>query len=385
MNLKTQRLIKWAQGMPQPPVTIELVPTNRCNFNCPSCWRQDCTKEELEKKFSEELSDERLLKLIDEAAELKVRDIAFVGGGEPLMRPITFDLIKKIKKYGMEADLVTNGSLLTDEMMEMFVKIKLDRIKFSVDGSCAELQDKLRGMKCYNQIMASIKKLNDLKKKYKSGKPRLSFNTVISSKNYKDLPNIVSLGAKIGINEILLLPLTVFSKEGETLKMNRKQAAEFQEIIKKCIPVLKKYNIESNMDKFIIDLRYLRDTNSMDKVMMEDAEKLEIKEKIRKGEKLISEYKKNSAENFRNLPCYEPWTHITILSNGNIASCFNNYVWETGVTIRNHTLKELWYGEYFEKFRKEILSRKLSKACSTCCIWRLFEVQDIRKEIAGQI
>jgi MoaA/NifB/PqqE/SkfB family radical SAM enzyme len=381
MNEKTKRILFWSKGIPRPPVTIELVPTNRCNFNCSSCWRQDCTKEELKKKFSDEMSDERLLKLIDEAASLGVKDIGFVGGGEPLARPITFELIKKIKKYGMEVDLVTNGSLLTDEMMDSFVRIKVDRLKFSVDGSCAELQDKLRGTKCYNKIIKNIKKLSDLKIKYKSKKPKLSINTVISTENYKDLPNIVTLASKVGINEILLLPLVVFSKEGEKLKMSQKEAIEFQEIIKKCSSILKKHHISSNMNKFTDDVKYLSDSNKMDRLMLRESESFILEEKKKNGEKLAFNSKINSAENFKSLPCYEPWVHITILPNGNIAPCFNNYIWETKITVKNHNLKQLWYGDYFEKFRKEISSRKVPKACSTCCIWRLFESQDKRKEI----
>jgi len=369
MNEKTKRIINWAKGRPQPPVTIELVPTNRCNFNCPSCWRQDCSSEDKEKKFEDEISDERLMKLTDEAASLGVRDIAFVGGGEPLMREITFELIKRIKRHGMEGDLVTNGSLLTEEMIQTLVRIKWDRIKFSVDGSNAKLQDKLRGVKCYEKVMSNIKRLSEFKKIYRSNKPRLSFNTVISSENYKDLPKIIELGKKTGIDEIMLLPLTVFSKEGEKLKMSKKQAIEFQGIIGKCLPLLKKYDIASNMENFIVDADYLQKTNAMDEVMMQESGKYSIKDK------------KNKLDNFISMPCFEPWTHVTILPNGNIASCFNNYVWETKVSIRNHSLKELWYGRYFDKFRDEILTGKLSKACATCCIWRLFEVQDIRKEM----
>jgi MoaA/NifB/PqqE/SkfB family radical SAM enzyme len=385
MNEKAKRLLNWAKGNKQGPVTIELVPTNRCNFNCPSCWRQNCSKAELEKKFENELSDKRLLSLIDEASKIGVRDIAFVGGGEPLMRDVTFELIKKIKKVGMEGDLVTNGSLLTKEMMETFVKIGWDRIKFSVDGSDAKLQDKLRGVKCFDDIMKNIKTIANLKKKYNKEKPRLIFNTVISKRNYKDLINIVELGHKVGINEILLLPLTVFSDEGKDMKMNLKQAKEFQNIIRKCLPLLKKYNIDSNMKNFIVDVDYLYKTNLMDEVMMQESNKYEIKEKSKKGEKIIQDKKEDTIENFKTVPCFEPWTHITILPDGKIACCFNNYVWETDVTIKDNKLKDLWYGPYFDKFRKEILSRKLSKACATCCIWRLFEVQDIKKEMENSL
>jgi len=99
------------------------------------------------------------------------------------------------------------------------------------------------------------------------------------------------------------------------------------------------------------------------------------------GEKLIEDTKSDPIENFKSIPCFEPWTHITIIANGNIAACFNDFVWKTDVTIKNKSLKELWYGPYFEQYRKQILTRKLPPECATCCVWRVFEVQEIRKEL----
>lgn len=377
---KTKRLHLWMNGKPQPPYTIELIPTHRCNFNCASCWRQSVSREEIEKKYSEELSDERLLRLIDEAAEIGVKEIAFVGGGEPLARDVTFELMKRIRKHNMEGDLVTNGSLLTKKIIETLVDIGWTRVKFSMDGSNPGIQDKLRREKCFNRIIKNIKLLSETKKKKNKDLPRIGFNVVVSNENYKDLPNIIELAYKTGCNEILLLPITVFSEEGKKLKMDYDQMVEFQQIIKDCLPKLKEYGIFSNMDKFI-DLRYIDKTNSMHEVVMEEAEKAIIKEKINRGEKLIEDMKKDPKENFIFAPCFEPWSHITIIANGNIACCFNDYVWNTKITIKDYTIKELWYGPYFERYRKQILTRKLPEACATCCVWRIFEIKSIRDRL----
>jgi len=272
--------------------------------------------------------------------------------------------------------------LVTRDLSGILVNIGWTRIKFSIDGSFAELQDKLRGKKCFDDIIKNIKSLSEIKRKAESELPRIGFNVVISNQNYMDLPNIVELSHKVGCDEILILPVTVFSEEGKKLKMDYNQMIEFRKIIKNCLPKLKKYNIYSNMNKFI-DLRFVEKTNTMHEVMMEEAEKALIREQIKKGKKLIEDVKEDPKENFMTAPCFEPWSHITILSNGNIACCFNNYVWETNVTIKKNSLKDLWYGDYFDKFRKEILTRKLSQACATCCVWRVFESRSIRDKLKG--
>lgn len=380
MDEKIERLIEWMDGKSQPPHTLELIPTNRCNFNCKSCWRKSASKKEIEKKYSEELSDERLLGLIDESAEIGVKEIALVGGGEPLCREVILELIKKIKSYGMKGDLVTNGSLLTQEIIETLVDIGWTRIKFSIDGANPELQDRLRGKKCFNKIINNVKLLDKAKKEKNKNFPRIGFNVVVSNQNYKDILNIIELAHKVNCNEILVLPITVFSEEGKKLKMSDEQMTEFQEIIKKTLPKLEEYKIYSNLEKFT-DLRYIDKTNSMHEVMMEEADNALMHEKLEKREELIEQVKNDPKENFRFSPCFEPWSHITIIANGNIACCFNNYVWETDTSIKDYTLKELWYGSYFEKYRKQILTRKLPEACATCCVWRIFEVKKIREKL----
>jgi hypothetical protein len=56
---RIERLAKWAKGEKAPPVTIELVPTDRCNLDCLSCWRRGWTEEQLKKRFEQEMNDER--------------------------------------------------------------------------------------------------------------------------------------------------------------------------------------------------------------------------------------------------------------------------------------------------------------------------------------
>jgi radical SAM protein with 4Fe4S-binding SPASM domain len=367
---RIERLAKWARGGKAPPVTVELVPTDRCNLNCLSCWRRGWTEEQLKKRFEQEMSDERLLKLVDEAAELGVKEIAFVGGGEPLMRSITIELFKKMKNYGLIGDLVTNGTLFTKESIELLVKIGWDRIKFSIDGPDPEIHDYLRQTKgAFKATIKNIKLFSKMKKKYKSDKPVLIIQSVLSVENYKKLPELVKIGHKVGVNEMTLLPLTVFDESMKKLKLDIKRVKEFIPILKKTIKMQEKFGIGGNYREFLNE-EYILKTENMDEVMMKEMEKT-IKEEY--------PYFKNPIKNFEFLPCYAPWIHVTILPNGNIAPCFSPWVWNTNVSIKDHSLKELWYGEYFNKFRRIILNRKLPENCKKCCVWEVFNNRKIRE------
>jgi radical SAM protein with 4Fe4S-binding SPASM domain len=367
---RVERLAKWARGQKAPPVTIELVPTDKCNLNCLSCWRRGWSEEQLRKRYEQEMSDERLLKVVDEAAELGVKEIAFVGGGEPLMRDVTLELFKRMKKYGLIGDLVTNGTLFTKKSIELLVKIGWDRIKFSIDGPDPEVHDYLRQTKgAFRTTIKNIKLFSKMKKKFKSDKPTLIIQSVLSVENYKKLPELVKLGHEVGINEMTLLPLTVFDESMKNLKLNKKQVKEFIPILKKTIKMLEGFGIGGNYSEFLNE-EYILKTEDMDEVMMKEMERM-IKEEYPSS--------KDPIKNFEFLPCYAPWIHVTILPNGNIAPCFSPWVWNTKVSIKNKSLKELWYGEYFNKFRKIILKRKLPENCKKCCVWEVFNNRKIRK------
>jgi MoaA/NifB/PqqE/SkfB family radical SAM enzyme len=369
---RVERLAKWAVGEKRPPVTIELVPTDRCNLNCLSCWRRGWPEEQILKRYEQEMSDERLLKLVDEAAEMGVVEIAFVGGGEPLMRNVTTKLFKKIKSYGMIGDLVTNGTLFTKESIELMVKIGWDRIKFSIDGPNPKVHDYLRQTRgSFKKTIKNIKAFSELKKKLNTNKPQLILQSVLSVENYKSLPDLVKLGRRIGVDEMTLLPLTVFDESMRHLKLSKEQISEFKPVLEKSIKLLKEFGIETNYHEYLNE-RYIFKTESMDEVMMEETVKT-IKREYPKS--------RNPVENFKFLPCYAPWIHVTILPNGNIAPCFSPWVWNTNVSIKSRPLKELWYGKYFNEFREIILKRRLPDNCKKCCVWEVFNNRKIREEL----
>lgn len=379
---RLERLASWARGHKAGPVTIELVPTDRCNLNCMSCWRQGWKKDSLESRYADEMSDERLLKLVDEAAEIGVKEFAFVGGGEPLVRGVTQKLIRKIKVYGMECDLVTNGAMLNSGLAEEFVRIGVDRIKVSVDGVDAKTHDYLRGVAgTFDTVMSNIRKISELKRKTKAEKPSLLFNTVVSAKNYTQLPGIARLGGTVGLDGIWLLPLTAFDESSKHLKLNIEQSRDFVPILGDAIDVCRQLGIENNFSNFT-DMKYMDRTESMGGVMMEEARKTG-QPAAYSSEIMAKEYPKSGdpLEDFKNAPCYTPWYHATIIPNGNIAPCFSPWVWNAPVSVKDHSLKELWFGEYFDGFRRDILGRTLTDNCNRCCVWEVFNNRRIREGI----
>jgi len=87
------------------PLHIQLIPTNKCNLNCPFC---SCGDRDRQK----ELTFEEIIKILDICAKYGTKAITVTGGGEPLFHPKINQIFRYAHKKGMQIGLVTNGTTL---------------------------------------------------------------------------------------------------------------------------------------------------------------------------------------------------------------------------------------------------------------------------------
>ncbi len=147
-----------------------MVPTLRCNFTCKYCYAFRCQEEEQNKDMTPETVDQTIDFIFNSPAD--VYSIEFTGG-EPLLR---IDLVKRAieraemlkEKTGKRLffSIVTNGVLLTEEMIEYFKEHKVG-LCLSLDGP-KELNDSHRRITSgnkptYDQISEKLALLNKMK------------------------------------------------------------------------------------------------------------------------------------------------------------------------------------------------------------------------------
>jgi len=358
MQEKVNRLFLWAKGQIAPPYLIDINPTDYCNLRCISCWQRNRRFEgKLDSKWYE-VSGKRLLALVDEAKELGIKRWEITGGGEPFIRKnLVRDLTKKIRKYGMNGNITTNGTLFTKEVIHHLIKTNWSRITFSIDGPDAKTNDFLRGSpNAFRKATEALKLIKREKSILKKDKPKIAFNVVLSNKNYDKLNQMIKLANKYNCEFIKFEPITIHSKEGEKLKLNRLQITELQKNIPLAEKSAKKYRIKTN-------LYHLLDTNLVQK---------------------SNHIKINKIKNdFLSLPCYEPWYHIVIKVDGTAGPCC--IYDKKKLNIKNKTLKEIWYSNYFNKLRKKIIKGKLPDFCKICNAGQIMENKRIRELLEKRI
>ena len=161
--------------------SVDYIVLAPCNMKCKYCF---ATFNDLRPVFmaKNQLSKEDSLKLIEKFAEKGFKKITFVGG-EPLLCRWIIDLIKKAKQEGLITCLTTNGSLITDEKLDIF-KDYLDWITLSIDSVNSSTLVK---------IGRAVRKKPVTKERYleiiegiKSRNIKFKINTVVSSANYQE-------------------------------------------------------------------------------------------------------------------------------------------------------------------------------------------------------
>lgn len=151
----------------------------------------------------EDLSTEEGFKLIDQIVEFS-NPILVLSGGEPLYRRDIFDLATYGINKGLRLSLATNGTLIDSKMADKIRDTGFARVAISLDGGNAATHDKFRAIPgSFNKALDGIKNLIDRG-------VSAQINTTIAKHNYKELPEILDLALKLGVDALhtfLLVPV----------------------------------------------------------------------------------------------------------------------------------------------------------------------------------
>jgi len=122
------------------PFTLNIFPSNVCNFRCTYC-AQSLGKDYLLKKYDfpqEIMKMEILERIIEQSKEFgrKYKLVSFMGHGEPLCNRALAEMVHKVKEADIaeRIDIITNASLLTPSYADQLIKAGLDVLRVSLQG-----------------------------------------------------------------------------------------------------------------------------------------------------------------------------------------------------------------------------------------------------------
>ena len=106
---------------------VYIEPSTRCNLNCKMCFRNTWFDESIG-----DLSMEDYRRVLDTMPK-SVECIFFGGQGEPLVHPDILTMTALAAATGAEVELLTNGTLLTGQIINGLIDAGLGRLWISID------------------------------------------------------------------------------------------------------------------------------------------------------------------------------------------------------------------------------------------------------------
>ena len=317
-----------------PPDVIQLNLLYRCNLKCRMCKMQT-------KDSSLELPLGTLKKLIEQARAMKIKQALFLGG-EPFLVAHLFELVKHASARGMTTIVVTNGTLLTDEMLQEIKRSGLSHIVVSLDGSCENVLSPIRGPGVFDKIIANIVRLQEFRRKYRDFRIELNSCITIMDQNIEDLYNIVMLSRKIGFDSVVFQP--VVPDNTDQIKCANTAGSS--------IPPEKIGRMADALDRLI---GFKKSGVENYAYIMNSIKNLELIKKYFKGQLAR-----------RERPCYVGFNRFQIAQDSKVYFCaplegtdevsFGN--------IQKDSIKDIWYSSQAREFRRQI------KQNGCCCMQR---------------
>ena len=194
--------------------------TRTCNLKCVHCYTDSSNI-----KYSNELTTDEGLKLIDDLSSFNIPSLLF-SGGEPLMRKDLFTLIERAAKKEIRPVISTNGTLIDKDTAQNIRNAGIVYVGISLDGM-EDVNDRFRGVKgAFSRAMKGFE--NCL-----SAGQRVGLRLTLTKQNYKDLNRIFDFIEREGINRACFYHL-VYSGRGENIHkddLSHTQSRDAMEII----------------------------------------------------------------------------------------------------------------------------------------------------------
>lgn len=348
-------MLRNGYSLPAIAVTIELVHT--CNLRCKMCDlysldaggslesnRDLLRAENYTKDEACQLEDWK--KVID---KLTSKPVINITGGEPFLFGPIIELCRYIKDRGFVLTITTNGTLIKRFIPDL-VKTGVDNITISIDGD-EKMHDDIRGIKgAFQKSIGNLRALEEEKKKQGVRLPSLQINMTTSPFNHHRLSEIMESieNEKLPLDKLVLSHLWYWDKK--IIEDHNKKHSQWNSYVVQ--------NIDG-MDKM------------RGSVVAEEIRKIKqmhLSFPIKffpnlSGEDIIKYYE-DSLYQVKG-KCKYTWMNMRVLPDGKAISCLN---YETG-NLKQQELKDVWNGEKYRKFRKQIKKEKnqIFSACNRCC------------------
>lgn len=156
------------------PAVIRIEPAAACNLACSHCPTGTI---KLKRGIMSPETFALALKNL-EVHKDRIRVVVLYHGGEPLLNKQFSEMVRSVKALGIPlVKTVSNGMLLSSELMTEIVESGLDVIEFSLDGENADENNFVRRNCEFDQVVTNVKELIRIRNSLNSASPKVFIST----------------------------------------------------------------------------------------------------------------------------------------------------------------------------------------------------------------
>jgi len=322
------------------PERLTLEMTSYCNLRC---WMCPKTAGYVNTPANQIISEEVIKKVGEILPEIEVLQLSGLWGEVFLHPEVYLRILKMAKAEGCEVRTISNGTLLTPELSGKLVDTGLDNLTISIDAATKNTYKKIRVGGNFKTLTKQIKKLQKIKKKKSKQRPSIHFGFVGMKSNIYELPDLVRLAGKLGVESVILQGMGEFDKtRGESLAFHDRQTGK--EIYREASKIGESLGV-------VITL-FPPDQFDEDSIRVDPP----------RG--VINEHLKITVPEGYRKTCDVPWKETVITTSGDVLPCCA--ATKPIGNILQTPFKEIWLSHAYKEFRRKVVSKKPPAMCITC-------------------
>lgn len=364
MNLSAalSDMVKWHGAIPRAlspsgrafqPIHMFLEVTYRCNLRCNFCQYLDIIKGEVQTVGPvKEFKTEEIKKAIDEFP--RGRLITF-SGGETLVRK-DFPEVLRYASRSHRTHIISNGALIKDDIAELYTDLGPQRVwqnglvlvGISLEGNEARHDEVVGRPGSYRRTIEGIRNMVRLRREKGKRFPKFNLKMVVTEETVHGMQDFMRLAADLGADLVNFMAehdlvghsATLISDPNESMltvpqpKPEGVDPAFLREQLIAC------YELEKDLD---VQIRLTPPGLPIDE--------------------FVRHYTDDRALSPEEYVCESPWSRVQLTADGRYSPC---YYLRSGDS-RQQTLQEIWNGEEFREFRRDIKQKKIYAGCNGCC------------------
>jgi Radical SAM superfamily/Iron-sulfur cluster-binding domain len=155
------------------PDIVQIESTNICNAKCVFCPRDEMHRRQ------GVMDLDLFKKVVDECAELGITHVRVHNYGEPFLDRQLVEKVRYAKQKGIkEVGMISNGSLITEEIARGMIEAGLDAINISVDAAGKDVFERTRVNLDFDEVTGNIRTLARLRREMGRTHPKLILSFV---------------------------------------------------------------------------------------------------------------------------------------------------------------------------------------------------------------